>query len=60
VVDAQQVARLFDELDRQAGTLDIVLYNPSYRARGPLIELVPAEVEMALMVSAFGGFLVAQ
>jgi NAD(P)-dependent dehydrogenase (short-subunit alcohol dehydrogenase family) len=60
VVDAQQVARLFDELDRQAGTLDIVLYNPSYRARGPLIELPPAEVEKALMVSAFGGFLVAQ
>ena len=60
VVDPQQVARLFDELDRQVGALDIVLYNPSYRARGPLIELAPAEVEQALMVSAFGGFLVAQ
>ena len=60
VVDAPQVARLFEELDRQVGALDIVLYNPSYRARGPLVELDPAEVEKALMVSAFGGFLVAQ
>jgi NAD(P)-dependent dehydrogenase (short-subunit alcohol dehydrogenase family) len=60
VVDAGQVARLFDELDRQVGALDVVLYNPSYRTRGPLIELDPAEVETSLMVSAFGGFLVAQ
>jgi len=60
VVDAGQVARLFDELDRQVGALDVVLYNPSYRTRGPLIELDPAEVEKSLMVSAFGGFLVAQ
>jgi NAD(P)-dependent dehydrogenase (short-subunit alcohol dehydrogenase family) len=60
VVDAGQVARLFDELDRQVGALDVVLYNPSYRTRGPLVELDPAEVETSLMVSAFGGFLVAQ
>ena len=60
VVDAAQVAGLFEEVDRQLGALDVVLYNPSYRARGPLVELVPAEVEKSLMVSAFGGFLVAQ
>jgi NAD(P)-dependent dehydrogenase (short-subunit alcohol dehydrogenase family) len=60
VVDARQVGRLFEELDRQVGALDVVLYNPSYRTRGPLIELDPAEVETSLMVSAFGGFLVAQ
>jgi NAD(P)-dependent dehydrogenase (short-subunit alcohol dehydrogenase family) len=60
VVDAGQVARLFDELDRQVGALDVVLYNPSYRTRGPLIELDPAEVETSRMVSAFGGVLVAQ
>ena len=28
--------------------------------RGPLVELVPAEVERAIAVSAFGGFLIAQ
>ncbi len=30
------------------------------RSRGPLVELVPAEVERAIIVSAFGAFLVAQ
>jgi NAD(P)-dependent dehydrogenase (short-subunit alcohol dehydrogenase family) len=37
-----------------------VIYNASHRTRGPLIELDPSEVERALAVSAFGGFLVAQ
>jgi NAD(P)-dependent dehydrogenase (short-subunit alcohol dehydrogenase family) len=37
-----------------------VVYNASRRARGALVELDPAEVEQAIMVSAFGGFLVAQ
>ena len=39
---------------------DVVVYNASARARGPVAELVPAEVERAIMVSAFGGFLVAR
>jgi NAD(P)-dependent dehydrogenase (short-subunit alcohol dehydrogenase family) len=60
VVDALQVARLFDEVDQAVGALDVVLYNPSYRTRGALVELDPAEVETSLMVSAYGGFLVAQ
>ena len=37
-----------------------MIYNPSYRTRGPVADLDPAEVEKSLMVSAFGGFLVAQ
>ena len=60
VVDAGQVARLFEELDQAVGALDLVLYNPSYRTNGALVELDPAEVQKALMVSAYGGFLVAQ
>ena len=39
---------------------DMVLYNASYRVRGPFVELDPAEVRRTLEVSAFGGFLVAQ
>jgi len=39
---------------------DVVVYNASYRTRGPLIELDPVEVEKALAITAFGGFLVAQ
>ena len=38
--------------------LDVVLYNASFRTRGPLIDLNAADVEKTLMVSAYGGFLV--
>jgi NAD(P)-dependent dehydrogenase (short-subunit alcohol dehydrogenase family) len=55
-----QVARLFADLERGPGAPDIVVYNASARTRGPLVDLDPAEVERALMVSAYGGFLVAQ
>ncbi|MGH6921181.1 MAG: SDR family NAD(P)-dependent oxidoreductase [Geminicoccaceae bacterium] len=58
--DPGQVARLFDEVDDRQGAIDVVHYNPSYRTRGPLVELDPAEVRKTLMISAFGGFLVAQ
>jgi NAD(P)-dependent dehydrogenase (short-subunit alcohol dehydrogenase family) len=54
------VVRLFGEVERAFGAPDVVVYNPSYRTRGPFIELDPAEVEKTLTVSAFGGFLVAQ
>jgi NAD(P)-dependent dehydrogenase (short-subunit alcohol dehydrogenase family) len=54
------VDKLFADLDDGFGSPEIVIYNPSYRTRGPLIDLDPAEVEKSLMVSAFGGFLVAQ
>jgi len=54
------VARLFGELDASFGEPEIVIYNASYRTRGPLVELDPAEVEKSLAVTAFGGFLVAQ
>jgi NAD(P)-dependent dehydrogenase (short-subunit alcohol dehydrogenase family) len=54
------VEKLYADLDAGFGTPEIVIYNPSYRARGPVADLDPAEVEKSLMVSAFGGFLVAQ
>ena len=59
-VDPDQVARLFTAVDGATGAPDVVVYNASARARGPVAELVPAEVERAIMVSAFGGFLVAR
>lgn len=58
--DPGQVARLFDDVESRLGMPNVVVYNASGRLRGSLIELVPAEVEHALRVSAFGGFLVAQ
>jgi NAD(P)-dependent dehydrogenase (short-subunit alcohol dehydrogenase family) len=60
VAEPEQVAHLFDEVDRELGAIDIVHYNPSYRARGPVVDLDPAEVHKVLTISAFGGFLVAQ
>lgn len=58
--DRDQVAGLFEAVETQLGIPDFVVYNASARLRGSLIDLVPAEVEQALRVSAFGGFLVAQ
>ena len=54
------MARLFSAVEATHGAPDVVVYNASARARGPVAELVPAEVERAIMVSAFGGFLVAR
>jgi NAD(P)-dependent dehydrogenase (short-subunit alcohol dehydrogenase family) len=59
-VKAADVAALFAAAARDHGEPDVVVYNASYRARGPIAELNPPDVEKALMVSAFGGFLVAQ
>jgi NAD(P)-dependent dehydrogenase (short-subunit alcohol dehydrogenase family) len=58
--DAHQVASLFDRVSESIGEPDVVIYNASARARGPLIDLDPAAVAQSLAVSAFGGFLVGQ
>ena len=42
------------------GAPEVVVYNPSARVRGSLVELDPEAVRDAIEVSAFGGFLVAQ
>ena len=59
-VDPAQVAAMFGAVETAIGAPDVVVYNASARARGPVAELVPAEVERAIMVSAYGGFLVAR
>ncbi len=51
--DAGQVAALFGA----EGDAEVVVYNPSYRTRGPIAGLDPAEVQKSLQVCAFGGFL---
>jgi NAD(P)-dependent dehydrogenase (short-subunit alcohol dehydrogenase family) len=55
-----EVAKLFGEVESAFGAPDVVIYNASYRTRGPFVELDAAEVEKSISVSAFGGFLVAQ
>ncbi len=58
--DEAQVETLFHAVTADLGTPDVVIYNASARARGPFVDLVPAEVARAISVSAFGAFLVAQ
>ena len=58
--DAGQVQRLFNDVESEMGAPDVVIYNASGRLRGAFVELAPAEVQQAIFVSAFGGFLVAQ
>jgi NAD(P)-dependent dehydrogenase (short-subunit alcohol dehydrogenase family) len=55
-----EVARLFERLDAQGAAPGVVVYNPSARTRGPLVELDPAAVAHAIHVTAYCGFLVAQ
>jgi NAD(P)-dependent dehydrogenase (short-subunit alcohol dehydrogenase family) len=59
-VSRTDVPALFKSVAADLGAPDVVVYNPSYRTRGPLIDLDPVEVEKALMVTCYGGFLVAQ
>ena len=59
-VDAGEVQRLFHDVEQAIGEPDVVVYNASGRVRGPIAGLDPAEVERAIAVTAFGGFLVAQ
>jgi NAD(P)-dependent dehydrogenase (short-subunit alcohol dehydrogenase family) len=54
------VTKLYADVEAAFGSPDVVVYNASYRTRGPIAELDPTEVEKSLIVSAFGGFLVAQ
>jgi NAD(P)-dependent dehydrogenase (short-subunit alcohol dehydrogenase family) len=58
--DAAAVDRLYREVDAGGDRLDLVVYNASGRARGPIVELDPAAVEQAIRVTGFGGFLVAR
>jgi NAD(P)-dependent dehydrogenase (short-subunit alcohol dehydrogenase family) len=54
-----EVAKLFADVEAELSTPDVVIYNASYRTRGPFVDLDPDEVAKALAVTAFGGFLVA-
>lgn len=58
--NCEDVERLFADLDAAKRTPDVVVYNASYRTRGPFVDLDPAEVAKSISVTAYGAFLVAQ
>lgn len=56
----EDMAALFAALDQDGLAPDLAVYNPSFRVRGPLVELDQEAVEKTLMVTAYGAFLMAQ
>ena len=60
VASQADVARMFSQLDADNAVPSVVIYNPSARVRGPMVDLDPPAVASAINITAFGGFLVAQ
>jgi len=58
--DSASVDAMFARVEADLGVPDVVVYNPSYRVRGPLVQLDRAQVRRALEITAYGGFLVGQ
>jgi NAD(P)-dependent dehydrogenase (short-subunit alcohol dehydrogenase family) len=58
--DRAQVEAAFEAVERKWGVPNLVIYNASYRTRGPFVELDVGEVDKSIRVTAFAGFLVAQ
>lgn len=55
------IDQLFADVVKTWGAApDVLIYNPSYRARGPLLTLNREDVAKALAVTAYGAFLAAQ
>jgi NAD(P)-dependent dehydrogenase (short-subunit alcohol dehydrogenase family) len=55
-----QVDALFKEAEGHFGVPDLVVFNMSYRVRGPLAGLDVKEVERSLVATGYAGFLVGQ
>ena len=58
--DPQDMAQVFDQADQLGGQLDIAIYNPSARVRGSITELNVEAVKNAILITAYGAFLMAQ
>jgi NAD(P)-dependent dehydrogenase (short-subunit alcohol dehydrogenase family) len=58
--EAAQVEDTFKAVEAKWGVPDLVVYNASYRTRGPFVELKAEEVRKTIEVTAYAGFLVAQ
>ena len=58
--EPEEVGGLFDAVIATQGVPDVVVYNASARAPGPIAAIDPDAAAKALSVSAYGGFLVGQ
>lgn len=59
-VDPAAVERLFGDVTADTGEPDLVVYNASNRVRGAVTDLDPEAVRTAILISCYGGFLVAR
>jgi len=55
-----EVAKLFETVSGTLGEPDVVIYNASARAHGPVAEIDPEAVKTAILTSTFGAFLAVQ
>ena len=58
--DIQSVSSLFELIDKSIGTPNLVIYNPSVRIKGSIIDIDAEETRRAINITCFGAFLVAQ
>lgn len=58
VTDRAAVDDMVAQVTAELGLPDVVMFNPSARARGPFAELDPEAVKQALLVTCYGGYLV--
>ena len=56
----KSVNDLFKKTDKIIGTPNLVIYNPSKRLSGSIIDLDPKKAYEAINITCYGGFLVAQ
>ncbi len=60
VIDEDSVDAMYDAVFSEKGVPNLVVYNPSARARGPITELDRKAVKNAVLITCYGGFVVAQ
>ena len=58
VTDRGAVGAMVAAVTADLGAPDVVMFNPSARARGPFTGLDPEAVKQALLVTCYGGYLV--
>jgi NAD(P)-dependent dehydrogenase (short-subunit alcohol dehydrogenase family) len=59
-IDEDSVDAMYDAVFSEKGVPNLVVYNPSARARGPITELDRKAVKNAVLITCYGGFVVAQ
>jgi NAD(P)-dependent dehydrogenase (short-subunit alcohol dehydrogenase family) len=57
---ADSIVRLFASVDRAMGTPEVVLFNPSARVRGELVNLEMTAATLAIETTAIGALVTAQ